>query len=93
MLMIALCSSLIGAVFGTRFRVQMLFPAAIFGFVIVAAIAALKGSPVSSAVTAEIVYAVSLQVGYLGGLLTQALMTVARVPAPRSLPSSTIARS
>jgi hypothetical protein len=93
MLMIALSSSLIGAVFGTRFRVQMLFPAAMLGFVTVAAIAALKGSAVSSTVTAELVYAISLQIGYLGGLLTQVLMTVARVPSPRPLPSSTIVRS
>ena len=43
MVMIALCSSLIGAVLGIRFRVQVLFPAAMFGLLTVAAVAAFKG--------------------------------------------------
>ncbi|WP_213769875.1 hypothetical protein [Bradyrhizobium sp. dw_78] len=92
MVMIALCSSLVGAVLGTRFRVQVLFSAAMIGFVTVAIIAAIRGSAVSSAIAAEVVYAVSLQIGYLGGLFAQASMTAARVPARRSL-RSTIVRN
>jgi hypothetical protein len=84
MAMIALCSSLIGAVLGTRFRVQVLFPVTAFGFLIVAVMAALKGSTIWSAMTAELVCAVSLQIGYLGGLLALACMTAARVPLRRS---------
>ena len=54
MVMIALCSSLIGAVMGTRFRVQVLFPAAMLGLCDRGAVAVLKGSTISSAITAAI---------------------------------------
>jgi hypothetical protein len=84
MVMIALCSSLIGAVLGTRFRVQVLFPAIALGFLIVAVIVALEGWGVGSAITSELVCGVSLQIGYLGGLLAVACMTAARVPLRRS---------
>jgi hypothetical protein len=84
MIMIALCSSLIGAVLGTRFRVQVLFPAIALGFLVVAVMAALKGWSVWSAITAELVCAVALQAGYLGGLAVLACMTAARVPLRRS---------
>jgi hypothetical protein len=84
MVMIALYSSLVGAVLGTRFRVQVLFPAAAFGFVIVGVVAALKGSTMWSAITAEVICAVALQIGYLGGVLALACMTAARVPLRRA---------
>jgi hypothetical protein len=90
MVMIALCSSLIGAVMGTRFRVQVLFPAATLGLVIVAAVAAFKGSAMSSAIVAAIVCVISLQIGYLGGLLTRFYMAASRVASHRSLRSTTI---
>jgi hypothetical protein len=91
MIMITLCSSLIGAVLGTRFRVQVLFPAIAFGFVVVAVLAALEGWSLWSAIASELVCAVSLQIGYLGGLVALACMTVARVPLRRSQRS--VARS
>jgi hypothetical protein len=84
MVMIALCSSVIGAVLGTRFRVQVLFPAIAFGFLIVAVMAALEGWSVGAAITSELVCGVSLQIGYLGGLLAVAYVTAARVPLRRS---------
>lgn len=80
MVMIALCSSLIGAVLGTRFRVQVLFPAAMLGFVIVASVAAFKGSVVSSAIVAAIVCVISLQTGFLGGLFGRYGKIPGRVP-------------
>ncbi len=90
MVMIALCSSLIGAVLGTRFRVQVLFPAAMLGFVIVATVAAFKGSAMSSAIVATIVCVISLQIGYLGGLFTRFCMAASRVAFHRSLRSTTV---
>lgn len=90
MVMIALCSSLIGAVLGIRFRVQVLFPAAIFSLVTVAAVAAFRGSAVSSAILAVIVSVISLQIGYLGGLFTRFCMAASRVVSVRSLPSTTV---
>jgi len=92
MVMIALCSSLIGAVVGTRFRVQVLFPAAMLGCVMIAAVAALKGSAMSSAILAAVVCVISLQLGYLGGLLTRFYMAASRVASHRSM-RSTVARS
>ena len=90
MVMIALCSSLIGAVLGTRFRVLVLFPAMVLGFALVAAVAAFKGSAMSSAVLAAAIYAIALQVGYLGGLFTRYCMAAVRVASRRSLRSTAV---
>lgn len=92
MLMIALCSSLVGAVMGTRFKVQMLFPAVVLGIAMVAAVAAYKGSAVSSTIVAAVVCVTSLQLGYFAGLFTRFCMAASRVASHRSLPS-TAARS
>lgn len=79
MIMIALCSSLIGAVLGTRFRIHALFPAAVLGLIIVAAVAAFKGTAMSSTIAAAIVFAGALQVGFLGGLFTRFCIAAARL--------------
>ena len=92
MFMIALCSSLVGAVIGTRFKVQVLFPAAMLGCAMVAAVAVLKGSALSSAIVAAILCVISLQIGYLGGLFTRFCMAASRGTFYRSL-RSTVARS
>jgi hypothetical protein len=92
MVMIALCSSLIGAVVGTRFKVQVLFPAAVLGIVTVAAAAAYTGSTISWAILAAIVCVTSLQLGYLAGLFTRFCMAASRTASHRSL-RSTAARS
>jgi hypothetical protein len=89
MVMIALCSSLIGAVLGTRFRIHVLFPAAALGLMIVAAVAALKGSATSSAIAAAIVFVSALQLGYLGGLFTRFCLAAARLANHRTLRSTT----
>ena len=89
MVMIALCSSLIGAVLGTRFRVQVLFPAALLGFAVVAVVAPLRGAGISSAIVAATVCVLSLQIGYLGGLFTRFCMAASRVAVHRSLRSTT----
>ena len=90
MVMIALCSSLIGAVLGTRFRVHVLFPAVVLGLVIVATVAVIKEASFSSALTALAIYAVALQFGYLGGLFVRFCMAAARTPSHRSLSSTTV---
>jgi hypothetical protein len=90
MVMIALCSSLIGAVMGTRYKVQVLFPTAMLGLVMVSAVAVLKGSTISAAITAAIICVISLQIGYLGGILTRFCMAASRVVLPSSLRSTTI---
>jgi hypothetical protein len=89
MVMIALSSSLVGAVLGTRFRIQVLFPAVMLGLVVVAIVAALERSTISAAAAAAIVYTVCLQLGYLGGLLTRFCMAAVRVASHRSIRSTT----
>jgi hypothetical protein len=92
MVMIALCSSLIGATLGTRFRVLVLFPAIAAGVALLTAAAILKGSTPSAAVTAVIVWTICLQLGYLGGLLTRVCLEATGLAPQRSL-HSTNARS
>ncbi|MBU6461121.1 MAG: hypothetical protein KGL35_28900 [Bradyrhizobium sp.] len=88
MVMIALCSSLVGAVLGMRFRIHALFPATVAGFMIVVIAAAAKGSPISSAIIAAIIFAAALQLGYLGGLFTRFCVAAARVVSRRTLRST-----
>jgi hypothetical protein len=92
MVMIALCSSLIGAVLGTRFRIHVLFPASLLGLIIVAVVATVKGSAASSAIAAAMIFVIALQLGYLGGLFTRFCLVATRLTSRRSL-RSTIARS
>ena len=92
MSMIAISSWLIGAVLGTRFRVHVLLPATILGLVLVAAIAALKGSTLASAGISAVIFMMALQLGYLGGLATRSILAAARLPAHRDA-RSTIVRS
>ena len=88
MVMIAICSSLIGAVLGTRLKVLVLFPAILLGLALVLAVAAIKGAPASSALGAGVVLAIGLQLGYFGGLLTRYCLTAGRVIAERPLRSN-----
>jgi hypothetical protein len=90
MVMIALCSSLIGAVLGTRFRIHVLFPATVLGLVIVATVTAFKGSAMSSAIAAAVVFVGALQVGYLGGLFTRFCLAAARLTSIRSMRSTAV---
>jgi hypothetical protein len=75
---IYLCSSLIGAALGARFKVIVLFPAILLGVVLVAAIAAIGGAPPSAAFSAAVVWTVSLQFGYFGGLLAHLCLAAGR---------------
>ena len=71
MVMIALCSALFGATLGTRFKVLVLVPATILGIVLVTAVAAANGAAISAAIGAVVVWAIFLQLGYVGGLVTR----------------------
>jgi len=89
---IALCSWLIGAVLGTRFRVHALLPAALLGFVMLALVAVIKEVAISSMLAALAVHVVALQLGYMGGVFARFCITAARTPSHRSL-HSTMAQS
>jgi hypothetical protein len=90
MVMIALCSSLIGATLGTRLTVWALVPALILGIVLVTAVAAVTGPAVSAAIGAVILWALFLQLGYLGGLLTRVCLEAVGLAPQRSLPSTIV---
>jgi hypothetical protein len=83
MVMVALCSALIGAILGTRFKVLILLPAIAVGIAFVIVGAVLRGSAIPTAVGIAVMWGVFLQLGYLGGLVAR-LVTAAR-PLPSAL--------
>ena len=89
MLMAVLCSSLVGAVLGTRLKVKVLFLAAPLAFVATAGTIGIAQSTFGPALLAGTAAAVALQVGYLGGLLTRISLAAARVSPRQSLRSTT----
>lgn len=91
MVMIALSSSLIGAVLGTQYKVLILFPVALAGAALIALVAIFKGSAIAEAMTAIGIWVVCLQFGYFGGLLTRFCLEATGLVPQRSL-HSTIAR-
>jgi hypothetical protein len=92
MVLIALCSALIGATLSTQYKVPALFPAAMMGVALVTAVAALKGSTVSATISALAIWTICLQLGYLGGLLTRYCLEATGL-APRRWLHSPIARN
>jgi hypothetical protein len=91
MIMIALCSALLGAVLGTRFKVLILLPTIAVGIAFVSVVAVLRGSALPTAVGVAVAWVIFLQLGYLGGLVAR-VATAARPLSPGPLPS-TITRS
>ena len=88
MVMIALYSSLVGAVLGTQWKVKVLFPAAGVGAAIIAVVAACMGAPVVATLSALGIWVFCLQFGYLMGLLTRSCLEAAGLAPHRSAPSS-----
>lgn len=89
MVMIAVCSALVGATLSTQYKVPALFPATVMGVALVTAVAVLKGSTVSATMSALAVWTICLQLGYLGGLLTRYCLEASGVAPSRSLHSTT----
>lgn len=87
MVMIALCSSLLGATLGTRYKVAVLFPAIVIGIVLVVATAVLKEATMSAAISVLAIWTVCLQLGYLGGLLTRYCLEAIGLAPQRALHS------
>ncbi len=83
MITIALGSFLIGAVLGTRFRVQVLL-VGVLGLMVIVPVGFLKGFGISSVCIAAITYSISLQVGYLFGLFARSSLVAVRSALHRS---------
>lgn len=92
MVMIALSSSLIGAVLGTHYKVLVLLPVAIAGAALVAMVAVFKGLALVAAMTAIGIWVTCLQLGYIGGLLTRYCLEATGLMPQRSL-HSTVSRN
>ncbi len=89
MITIAFGTFLIGAVLGTRFRVQVLAPVAILGLMLVASAGLFRGFSFSSMAVAAVAYSVPLQIGYLFGLFARICMVATRGALHRSWRSDT----
>jgi hypothetical protein len=84
MLMAILFSSLVGAVLGTRFKVQVLLPGVPLAFMTAAGIIGITQAVIAPALLAGVLAAIALQIGYLGGLFTRWSVAAARIsPNPR----------
>jgi hypothetical protein len=90
--MAILCSWLVGAVLGTRFKVQVLFPIAPLAFLITAGILGVAQAALEPALLAGTAAMFALQIGYLGGLFTRWSIAAARVTSRRSMSSTTAAQ-
>jgi hypothetical protein len=88
MLMTILFTSLVGAVLGIRFKVQVLFLAAPLAFVITAGIVGVTQAALEPALLGGVLAVVALQIGYIGGLCTRASIAAARISPKRSLHST-----
>lgn len=89
MLMVVLCSSLVGAVLGVRFKVQVLFAAVPVAFVTTVCMVGVAQPAFQPALLGGGAAAIALQVGYLGGLLTRFTVAAARILPKESLRSTT----
>ncbi len=80
---------LTGTVLGMRFKVFILAPA--IGFTIVAVFAAgmARGDGLSAILVGGLLALICLQMGYLGGVLTRYIMTLARAGSRRKAPLQT----
>lgn len=81
---LAICSTLIGLVLGIRFRFLILVPILFVGSVSLATISMTQGQTLLQAISAIVVFAALLQVGYA---CTALLKSFARAPrADRTVP-------
>jgi hypothetical protein len=92
MMMAILCNSLVGAVLGIRFKVQVLFPTAPLAFVLTAGIVGVTQAALEPALLGGVLAVVALQIGYIGGLLSRWSVAAARTTPNRSLHSTPAAQ-
>ena len=71
MAMLVLSMFFFGAILGMRFKVLVLIPAIGLAFIAALAEGLARGDRASAILTAAVVASSSLQIGYLGGILTR----------------------
>ena len=82
MIMLAICSMLIGSALAIRFRFVVLLPIIFLGSVVLVTTSAILGEVFSRIALMVIVFAASLQLGYVFA----ALLKHAMIPVPREMP-------
>ena len=84
MAMVALMMVGIGAALGLRFRIFVLLPVILLGFLACTAIGLAQGTAIWSITLTSAIGATCLQVGYLGGALLKFLIFAGRFAGARS---------
>jgi hypothetical protein len=94
MMTLIILGSLIGAVFGLRFKVYILIPAVGFALAIAAVEGVARGHGVGQVAITMAIAATSLQVGYIGGSVLGSVLGIAKstrratLSTPNSSPTS-----
>jgi hypothetical protein len=83
MSILILLAFLTGAVLGMRFKVFVLAPAFVFAAIAVFAAGIVRGDSLRAMLVAGMLALISLQIGYLGGILTRYAVTLARAGSRR----------
>ncbi len=78
MVLMSIGGGLLGAVFGLRLNVLVLLPAIALGVLGIAGIGAVDGVAISTILIDAVVWALTLQLGYLGGLFCRFVMVATR---------------
>ncbi len=94
MMMLAICSMLIGSTLAIRFRVIVLLPIIFLGSAVLATISATPDEPFSRIALMVIVFAASLQLGYVfAAVMKHALIPVLSQTPLRRREARSFARS
>jgi hypothetical protein len=77
MIMLAICSMLIGSMLGVRFRFMVLLPILFLGSAVLVAISSIQNGPFSKTILMVTIFASSLQLGYVcASLIKHAVMPI-----------------
>lgn len=86
MIQLALFSLLVGAVFGLRFKVNVLLPLTVVGGALVGAGSLLAAPSTITVLSNVAVYALALQAGYVLGSVSRFTVAAARTARPAEAP-------
>jgi hypothetical protein len=88
MIMVAIGSALVGAVFGQRFKVLALLPINLFFIACTGVLLVVDVLSATTALWAVLAHVLPAQLGYLGGLFLRYVLVASRVPSRLSGSSS-----
>jgi hypothetical protein len=86
---LAIICSLVGAVLGLRFKVTILLPVIVIGWIAITSFDNARGTPLAVLVSEAAVAATAIQLGYLCGAALRRLLAAYHIGAARRDPAST----